>query len=57
MRLCRVGGECWDVTLRFSDPENGHRAPRVFRHAVDVSDVLPVTVREVRAWPEDLTHD
>ncbi len=34
----RYGSECWDVKLKFFDPENGRRAKRVFRFTIDVSD-------------------
>ncbi|MDB9394481.1 peptidase, partial [Microcystis aeruginosa CS-573] len=42
--------ECWDVKLKFFDPENGLRAKRVFRFTIDVSDRTPVTLGEVRSW-------
>ncbi|TRU31136.1 MAG: PatA/PatG family cyanobactin maturation protease [Microcystis aeruginosa Ma_MB_F_20061100_S20] len=48
--FCRYGSECWDVKLKFFDPENGLRAKRVFRFTIDVSDRTPVTLGEVRSW-------
>lgn len=48
--FCRYGSECWDVKLKFFDPENGLRAKRVFRFTIDVSDRTPVTLGEVRGW-------
>lgn len=48
--FCRYGSECWDVKLKFFDPENGRRAKRVFRFTIDVSDSTPVTLGEVRSW-------
>ncbi len=48
--FCRYGSECWDVKLKFFDPENGRRAKRVFRFTIDVSDRAPVTLGEVRSW-------
>ncbi|QWF82434.1 S8 family serine peptidase [Amycolatopsis sp. CA-230715] len=48
----RPGGDCWDVKLRFFDPENDRRARRAFRFTVDVSDTLPVALGEVREWAE-----
>ncbi|NCS77990.1 MAG: PatA/PatG family cyanobactin maturation protease [Microcystis aeruginosa K13-07] len=42
--FCRYGSECWDVKLKFFDPENGLRAKRVFRFTIDVSDRTPVTL-------------
>jgi len=50
--FCRRDSDCWDVKLRFFDPENSRRARRVFRFTLDVSDVLPVTLGDVRAWSE-----
>lgn len=48
----RPDSDCWDVKLRFFDPENSRRAKRVYRFTIDVSDTLPVTLGEVRAWSE-----
>jgi hypothetical protein len=38
--------------LRFFDPENDRRARRVFRFTIDVSDIMPVTLGDVRSWTE-----
>ena len=48
--FCRINSDCWDVILKFFDPENGHRAKKVYRFTVDVSDRIPVTMGEVRSW-------
>lgn len=49
--LCRLGSDCWDVKLTFFDPENQfQRARKVYRYTVDVSDICPVMVGEVRSW-------
>ena len=48
--ICRPDSDCWDVQLQMFDPENERRASRVYRYTVDVSEVLPVTVGEVRSW-------
>ncbi len=48
--FCRYGSECWDVKLKFFDPDHGLRAKRVFRFTIDVSDRTPVTLGEVRSW-------
>lgn len=48
--FCRLDSDCWDVKLKFFDPENGRRARRVFRFTIDVSDTIPVTLGEVRTW-------
>jgi cyanobactin maturation PatA/PatG family protease len=45
-----IDSDAWDVKLKFFDPENSRRAKRVFRYTVDVSDVVPVTLGEVRSW-------
>ena len=48
--FCRMDSDCWDVQLKFFDPENNRRAKRVFRFTIDVSDFIPVTLGEVRSW-------
>ncbi len=48
--FCRYGSECWDVKLKFFDPENDRRAKKVFRFTIDVSDHTPVTLGEVFSW-------
>ena len=46
----RMDSDCWDVQLKFFDPENNRRAKKVFRFTIDVSDFIPVTLGEVRSW-------
>ena len=48
--FCRLDSDCWDVKLKFFDPENSRRAKKVFRFTIDVSDLIPVTLGEVRTW-------
>ena len=48
--FCRINSDCWDVKLKFFDPENGNRAKKVYRFTIDVSDTIPVTLGEVRSW-------
>jgi hypothetical protein len=48
--FCRMDSDCWDVMLKFFDPENIHRARKIFRFTIDVSDLIPVTLGEVRSW-------
>lgn len=48
--VCRLHSDCWDLKLKFYDPENGGRAKRICRLTIDVSDLLPVTLGEVRTW-------
>jgi hypothetical protein len=50
--FCRMDSDCWDVKLRFFDPENSRRARKVFRFTIDVSDLMPVTLGVVRTWSE-----
>ncbi len=50
--FCRLDSDCWDVRLRFFDPENNRRAKRVFRFTIDVSDIMPVTLGDVRTWTD-----
>src|SRR5262249_46664164 len=46
----RSDSDCWDVRLKCFDRENVRRARDVYRMTVDVSDVLPVTVGQIREW-------
>ena len=48
--FCRIDSDCWDVVLKFFDPENVLRPKLNFRFTVDVSDVMPVTLGPVRQW-------
>lgn len=48
--FCRLDSDCWDVKLKFFDPENSRRARKLFRFTIDVSDIIPVTLGEVRSW-------
>jgi cyanobactin maturation PatA/PatG family protease len=48
--FCRINSDCWDVKLKFFDPENGSRAKKVFLFTIDVSDRIPVTLGQVRSW-------
>jgi cyanobactin maturation PatA/PatG family protease len=50
--FCRKDSDCWDIKIRFFDPENDSRAKRVIRYTIDVSDIMPVTLGEVRLWDE-----
>jgi cyanobactin maturation PatA/PatG family protease len=50
--ICRADSDCYDVKLRFFDPENSQRAKRVHRFTIDVSDVIPVTIGRIRSWSE-----
>jgi cyanobactin maturation PatA/PatG family protease len=49
--LCRPGSECWDIILSFFDPNPPTTTVRkTFRYTIDVGDVIPVTVGELRSW-------
>lgn len=48
--FARVSGECWDVILRFTDPQRTTRSAREYRICVDVIDAQPVTVGRVLRW-------
>jgi cyanobactin maturation PatA/PatG family protease len=51
--LCRPDSapHCWDVELRFFDPDAHLTRPRhVYRFTVDVSGVLPVTIGDHGEW-------
>ena len=48
--FARADADAWDVKMKFFDPENTRRARRVYRFTVDVSELMPVTLGEVRSW-------
>lgn len=48
----RPESDCYDVKLRFVDPENLQRSRTVKRFTIDVSDVIPVTIGQMRSWSE-----
>ena len=49
--MCRLDSDCWDVVLYFFNPANVlGEARRAFRFTVDVSDVVPVLVGDIREW-------
>jgi cyanobactin maturation PatA/PatG family protease len=48
--FCRIDSDCWDVVLKFFDPENVLRSKLNFRFTIDVSDLMPVTLGPVRQW-------
>jgi cyanobactin maturation PatA/PatG family protease len=48
--FCRIDSDCWDMKLKFYDPENSRRAKRVFLFTIDVRDPMPVTLGNVRSW-------
>lgn len=48
--FCRINSDCWDVKLKFFDPENGRRARKVYLFTIDVSDRIPVTLGQIRSW-------
>ncbi|HEY9661742.1 MAG TPA: hypothetical protein V6C65_25070, partial [Allocoleopsis sp.] len=50
--ICRPDSDCYDVKLRFFNPENSRRAKKVYRFTIDVSDVMPVTIGRIRSWSE-----
>lgn len=41
---CRMDSDCWDVQIKFFDPENDTRASNVFLYTIDVSDEMPVSL-------------
>ena len=50
--ICRPDSDCYDVKLRFFNPENIYRARKVYRFTIDVSDVCPVSIGRMRSWSE-----
>jgi hypothetical protein len=39
-----MDSDCWDVLIKWFDPENERRAKSVFQFTIDVSDELPVSL-------------
>lgn len=50
--ICRLHSDCWDLSLTFFDPDNEKRAARLFNFTIDVSDMMPVTVGDVKSWTQ-----
>lgn len=50
--ICRPDSDCYDVKLTFFDPENNQRSNRIYRFTIDVSEVIPVTIGDVRSWSQ-----
>lgn len=49
--ICRPDSDCWDVKLTFFDLAQPWQSVRfVVRFAVDVSDVMPVAIGDLRSW-------
>lgn len=48
--ICRPDSDCYDVKLQFFNLQDNRSAGRVYRFTVDVSEVIPVTVGELRSW-------
>ncbi|GDX32439.1 hypothetical protein LBMAG15_13740 [Actinomycetes bacterium] len=48
--FARADADAWDVKMKFFDPENTRRARRVYRFTIDVSELMPVSLGEVRSW-------
>jgi cyanobactin maturation PatA/PatG family protease len=49
--ICRPGSDCWDISVYFFYPDRPVQTVRkVYSYAVDVSDVVPVTVGRMRSW-------
>ena len=49
--ICRLDSDCGDVKLTFFNPAKVfEQAKKVYRFAVDVSDICPVMVGKVRSW-------
>jgi hypothetical protein len=46
----RPNSECWDIELRFIDDDDEFRSGLIHRHTVDVADMLPVSVGQMKAW-------
>lgn len=50
-KLCRPNSDCWDIKLTFFNPAKlTEQARRVFLFTIDVSDIVPVTIGNIRSW-------
>jgi cyanobactin maturation PatA/PatG family protease len=49
--ICRPESDCWDVKLIFFNPADLQTARYVFRFTIDVSDIMPVMIGQIRSWP------
>ncbi len=50
-QICRPESDCWDVKVYFFFPQRQVQTVRkVFHFTVDVSDIVPVVIGEVRSW-------
>jgi subtilisin family serine protease len=41
---CRIDSDCWDVRVRWFNPENDRSAKSVFQFTIDVNDVVPASL-------------
>jgi subtilisin family serine protease len=41
---CRIDSDCWDVRVRWFNPENDRKAKSVYQFTIDVNDVLPASL-------------
>ncbi len=49
--ICRPDSDCWDVKLTLFNPhKRDTEARKAFRFTIDVSDVVPVSIGEIRSW-------
>jgi cyanobactin maturation PatA/PatG family protease len=49
--VCRPSSDWWDITVSFFDPGQPMQTVRtIYRYTVDVSEVMPVTVGDIRSW-------
>jgi cyanobactin maturation PatA/PatG family protease len=46
----RMNSDCYDVKLQFFNLLDSRRAGKVFRFTVDVSDLIPVAIGQMRSW-------
>ncbi|MGA7937432.1 MAG: hypothetical protein WCA35_28030, partial [Kovacikia sp.] len=46
----RMNSDCYDVKLQFFNLQDSRKAGKVFRFTVDVSDLIPVTIGQMRSW-------
>ncbi|MDD1534729.1 hypothetical protein C7U89_14930 [Bradyrhizobium sp. WBOS4] len=48
--VCRMHSDCWELSFTFFDPDDEGRAAKIFQFTIDVSEMMPVTVGNVKRW-------
>lgn len=46
----RINSDCWDILIKFFNPNDNRQSKRVYRFTIDVSDIMPVSLGNIRSW-------